>query len=519
MKTLSCRKGLLRAAALTAAATVAMTGLVAPAHAAPVVDEETGNLTIHKYDKVAPAGDPGTGMVTDENNVPADAQPLDGIEFTAQRVQGIDLSTNDGWVQAASLAGAFEGANIRYADRAEDFFATATYDLDTSLAPAVTANGGVATFTDLAVGQYLITETNYPAGVTPSAPFLVTVPLTDPTNNDSWIYNVHVYPKNSNVGGPGGEDIDKTVTDAEDVQLGDTIDFTINAGIPNEEIIDGYKIVDHLDENLSYVNNTTVTLSNGTEITEGTHYTVQHVDGTVTVEFTADGLVVLADNYAAEVVVNIQTTVDVVGEIENEALVYPNAPSFEIDPGEPGGPTTTPPAVTKWGGLTLLKHGENDTSQGLAGAEFQVFTSAADARAQTNQVTLRGETTFSVDDEGQLTLSGLRYSDWANGATVAEGEEGYRSYWLVETKAPAGYELLAAPIKFEVTAETTDAGIDLNVENVPSNAGFELPMTGGNGTALLYGAGLLLVGGAVLMAVRSRRQAAAQSTGHGSDHA
>jgi uncharacterized surface anchored protein len=47
-----------------------------------------------------------------------------------------------------------------------------------------------------------------------------------------------------------------------------------------------------------------------------------------------------------------------------------------------------------------------------------------------------------VAGDGTLTLSGLRYSDWANGAAVAPGSADYRTYYLVETTAPAGYELL-----------------------------------------------------------------------------
>ncbi len=257
-------------------------------------------------------------------------------------------------------------------------------------------------------------------------------------------------------------------------------------------------------------------LDNGAPVTADTHYTVTHdaATNTVTVDFTEGGRQVLAENYTAEVVVSLAPTVQGVGEIENEALVYPNRPSFDIEPGEPGGPTVTPPTVTKWGEFTLQKTDED--SRALTGAEFSVFTSEADALVGTNPVELGGQTVFGVDADGRLTLSGLRYSDWEDGAEIAR-EADHQTYWLVETTAPEGYELLAAPIEFEVTAATTADGVDLDVQNVPSNAGFELPMTGGNGTALLYGAGLLLVGGAVLMAVRSRRQAAAQSASQGSD--
>ena len=159
--------------------------------------------------------------------------------------------------------------------------------------------------------------------------------------------------------------------------------------------------------------------------------------------------------------------------------------------------------VTKWGNITLEKVNENGAA--LAGASFSVYTTAADAKAGTNPVTLGGQTVFTVAANGQLTISGLRYSNFANGATVAPGDPAYRTYYLVETTAPDGYELLAAPVSFLVTAATTAVGVDLQVKNVPSNSGFELPFTGGPGTTILYGAGLLILAGAVLLLVRSRR--------------
>lgn len=62
---------------------------------------------------------------------------------------------------------------------------------------------GVTTFNQLEVGLYLVVETTKPAAVTEAVkPFLVSVPMTkvgksgkdDPTQ---WLYDIHVYPKNS----------------------------------------------------------------------------------------------------------------------------------------------------------------------------------------------------------------------------------------------------------------------------------------------------------------------------------
>ncbi|WP_194420362.1 SpaH/EbpB family LPXTG-anchored major pilin [Microbacterium abyssi] len=475
-------------------AVFALGSIAAPAYAAPIDATETGSLTVHKYEKQDTAsGLPNNGT---EVTVPG-YQALEGVEFTIQQVEGIDLATNAGWADANALTAGFADAAPRYTEQAVDAITAQGRTLGAAEADTTDASGE-AFFGDLDLGLYLVSETSYPGGVTPSAPFLVTVPVTDPENLDDWLYDVHVYPKNSVTAAQ------KTVTDADDIALGDEIEFTITSDISNEASIDGYRVVDALNSALDYTG-TAVTLSNGTAITAGTHFTVAHdeVTNTVTVDFTAAGRLMLAANHTAQVLVEITTTANAVAEISNSAYIYPNAGSFDVDPGDPNGPQVTPPIITKWGSFEIQKLDETGTQ--LAGAEFSVFDSEADARAGVKAIELDGQTVHAVDGNGILTLSGLRYSDWADGVQIAE-EADYQTYWLVETTAPEGYELLAAPVEFTVTAATTATGVDLEVENVPSNAGFMLPQTGGTGTTLIYAAGALLLAGAILMLVRVRHR-------------
>ncbi|WP_237686087.1 SpaH/EbpB family LPXTG-anchored major pilin [Arthrobacter jiangjiafuii] len=481
------------ATALAAGVLTALLGVSAPAHASPVVDAtQQGSLTVHKFHKP----DAATGLPSNGAAVTSGLDgltPLAGVEFTIEQVNPVDLSSNTGWQAAEDVSKVFAPANP-----AGSITSAASITLGTATT-AVTDRTGSAVFSNLDLGLYLVTETSYPAGVTPAAPFLVTVPLTDPSQRDGWLYDVHVYPKNS------VSTLSKTVTDNADAKVGDEIDFTITGDIPNETVIDGYKIVDALDSKLKYVR-ADVTLTNGTSVTEGTHYTVVHdaASNRVTVEFTAPGRQVLAANHTSEVQVILTAEVVAAGEIENGALLYPNAPSFSVTPGDPNGPTPSPTVSTKWGGLTVQK--TDVAGAALAGAKFSVFTSQADAVAGSNAVPLDGQTVFTTAADGTLTLSGLRYSDWADGKEITD-TAAFQKYYLVEVQAPTGYELLAQPIEFTVTAATTAAGVDLRVENVPSNGGFELPLTGGTGTALLYAGGALLVGGAVVLFLNSRRRA------------
>lgn len=473
-------------ASLTAIAAAGMLALgTGGAHAANIANidpSQTGSLTIHKYEQPAtPTNLPNDGTELTPTQL-AGLTPMAGVTFTVQQVNNIDLTTNAGWTAAAALT-------------PEEAAAQAA----TPGTTVTTDASGTATLGNLPLGLYLVTETGYPAGVTPSAPFLVTIPLTDPTDESSWMYDVNVYPKNAVTGAT------KTVTDAPAIKLGDNVQWTITSDIPDVNPIDGYKIVDKLDPKLTYTNST-VALSNGATLTLGTDYTIvfDSATNTVTIEFTASGRAILAANPTAEVVVTINTTVNTVGEISNTALVYPNAASFSITPGQPGGPVVTPPVITKWGNIVLHKQ-DSETSAALAGATFSVYPTQADALAGTNAITISGVSSWTTDASGNLVIAGLRYSNWANGAEVSPGDPGYQTYWLVETTAPAGYELLAQPVETTVTS-SDPAVVTVTIDNVPHNAGFELPLTGGMGTLALTAGGVLVLAGTGLFMARGRRK-------------
>lgn len=463
--------------------TVAGAAVAPAASAAPLVDIDpyaTATLHIHKLVQPDEFGDAADGLPKDTSGM----TPLPGVDFTVQKVSGVDLTTNAGWQDAAALT------PEQAAARAEKPGATKTTDA-----------GGDADFADLPLGLYLVTETSAPAGVTPAKPFLITLPLTDPVNKGTWLYDVHVYPKNAVTGA------EKTVKDSPSVVAGDEIEYTIDADIPRVEVIDGYKIVDKLDTRLDH-DSTAVSLTDGTTITEGKDFTIAFDKGTnaVTVEFTEQGRAVLAAHAtSAQVRVIIKAKANATGAIPNEAIVYPNAPSFDVKPGEPGGPIVTPPVETRWGVIVIEKVDADNTDTMLAGAVFRVYMNEADARAQKNPLTVDGKADFETGADGRAVISGLRYSDFADGKQLEPGDPNWRSYWLVETKAPEGFELLAEPLKVDVTSDDP-AQVSITVKNVPHNAGFFLPQTGLAGTAgMLIGGAILLAGVLTITAARRRK--------------
>lgn len=474
-----------RAAAVAAAVlglTLGSAALAPAAHAAHVVDIDPGataTLNVHKFVQPEQSGARADGRPHDTSGL----TPLAGVDFTVQKVSDIDLTTNEGWQEAAALT------PDEAAARAEQPGIVKTTDA-----------AGDAIFSGLALGLYLVSETSAPAGVTMGKPFLVTLPLTDPENRDSWMYDVHIYPKKAVTGG------EKTVRDSEAVVAGDDVVFTILGDIPNVDVIDGYRIADTLDPRLDHVR-TEVTLTNDAPLRERIHYTVSFTEdaNTVVIEFTETGrMVIAASAGSAQVQAVITTRANSTGVIANEAVIYPNEASFDIEPGEPGGPVVTPPVETKWGALVIEKVDADNTATMLEGAVFQVFLSEADARSGNNPLEIDGQTEFTTGADGRAVIRGLRYSDFADGRQLQPGDADWRSYWIAETQAPRGYELLAEPVKVDVTSDDPER-ITVTVENVPHNGGFLLPQTGLAGTAGVLGAGAVLLGAVIVLAVIRRR--------------
>ena len=175
----------------------------------PVWDTtQKGSITIHKFEYNPSSGatsQQGTGA--EGEAAPTDAKPLGGVTFEIYKVQ------NEEWLKAYyGGQAAATGQDFSNID-ASNYYST------NSTTGAITVNGskidtvttatsgtdiGVAKKDGLALGLYLVVETSSPDKVTsPAAPFLVSVPMTriaDTTTTNKltdWIYDVHVYPKNS----------------------------------------------------------------------------------------------------------------------------------------------------------------------------------------------------------------------------------------------------------------------------------------------------------------------------------
>ena len=141
----------------------------------------------------------------------------------------------------------------------------------------------------------------------------------------------------------------------------------------------------------------------------------------------------------------------------------------------------------KWFKLNLNK--VNDLDKKLAGAEFTLYKNADCTDEETKGIT---------DDNGNLLFDKVEVG----------------TYWIKETKAPAGYRKLPDPIKVEFKCidgvhtflvndkaiSDTEGDYSMTVENgwyvgnmtVVNMRGSKLPATGSKGTVILTGAGICL---------------------------
>ncbi|MFT3943805.1 MAG: SpaH/EbpB family LPXTG-anchored major pilin [Ancrocorticia sp.] len=277
----------------------------------------------------------------------------------------------------------------------------------------------------------------------------------------------------------------------------------------------------------------------------------------VEVTLTATGLAKMAARNDVEPTSKVQLTVptrltataindasQTAGIVKNSATVFPNGGSFCAKDGETPPPTNE--SESRWGDILIHKIDATNHATTLAGATFQVYVADAngaktgsalnlpvlDANGQPTfnpDGSLMTENEFTTDANGIVKISALRNTNFADGypqkpycgdATCTPDNQSdtdtgtvnpkYQRYVLEEITAPTGYELLAKPLLIEVTAAgqviAADGTGGLDIENAPTNNGFELPMTGAAGTAMFTLIGLGLLGLGTLMVAR-RRQA------------
>lgn len=316
-------------------------------------------------------------------------------------------------------------------------------------------------------------------------------------------------------------DYGKTSTAA----INDTAYFKINAYAPKyagDKLVAAYTFTDTLANGFTYNNDLTVKLGE-TTLNAGADYTVSADGQKITVVVNAGTIA----NYPVEAHLSItySATVDKDAVYDNvntadmSWTVYPNNTDGDpdptkppYDPNDPQNPSTDPkdpknPGESKTDtyvfGFKVQKYKESvaDANK-LTGAKFKLY----DAATAGNEIPV----VKVSDGVYRVAVAGETGVEIEAGAAQIFGLDA-KTYYLEETEAPAGYNILTARVPVEIKADTkTEDNVDnngiLNSKiNVINNAGALLPSTGGMGTTLFYVIGGLLVAcAAVLLVVKKR---------------
>ena len=110
--------------------------------------------------------------------------------------------------------------------------------------------------------------------------------------------------------------------------------------------------------------------------------------------------------------------------------------------------------------------------------------------------------------DGRCRGDGRDLTDADGAATFAKYEANGTNYdyYLVETQAPSGYNILDNAVKVNFTDAEVEATAGVYTVKVPNSSGIQLPITGGTGTVIFTIIGIALMVGAVVLFVVSRKK-------------
>lgn len=290
------------------------------------------------------------------------------------------------------------------------------------------------------------------------------------------------------------------LADKNSANIGDAVNFKTT--ITAQEGAKKYVLHDTMSGSLTFNDDVVVTY-NGNVLNDSDDYTVTKPG--------ADGCtfdVTFKDSFLNKLGANDKIEVTYSATVNDNAVVKdPMTNKTHLTYGDKNTETNKPETTTKTFGIPVFKYTNVNTP--LAGAEFILSTDPNCVDDTKNlKFTKNTEGKYRYDKTGSTTLTSLDKGR-DKGRIDVEGLKA-GTYYLKETKAPDGYNLLKKPVTITIDSEGkiyVDGSGEVNNGDVrvQNNSGTLLPSTGGMGTTMIYLIGALLVlGSGVVLATKRR---------------
>lgn len=312
--------------------------------------------------------------------------------------------------------------------------------------------------------------------------------------------------------------------DKETVSIGQVVEYTVTGSVPDTTGYDQYvyTIHDELSNGLDFVNDANGTAVNGNTVNvtvafgkgttdEGTAPTTATLDTTNNKKMSLDLSAWVRNNQTNK---GKEFTVTYYAKVNKDAVVTEkNKAQLEYG-NKPGETTTTTPSEAKTPTYPLdINKIKKGSEEKLAGAKFKLYKDSAEDESNVIKVT-GSEGKYVVDPTSNTTefesvdsIDDKGYNLHVNGLDAG-------TYYLVETKAPEGYNKLTDPIKVTITKDgdtnwtvkKNDTAENDKIIDVENSTGSILPSTGGMGTIAFTVVAALLVLGVAVSFIRDRKR-------------
>lgn len=360
---------------------------------------------------------------------------------------------------------------------------------------------GTATFANLAMGEYFIRPTST------TSVYQLMLQKVEPTvvSGKYVIDDVTFSAKHEEV------TVDKSA-DKTSVTKGEKVTYTITVDIPTyaaQATDKSFYVADLLPDGLT-IDPASIKVQIGEANVDTAAYTL---DTTATAAYTFK-LSVDTDKYAASwsasggkqlvitytATLNDNNTTQVnTKETNTVTFDYSNYPYVENSHAQ----KTAAVDVTTFA-IKIDKYVQGHSDQKLSDAKFELYRTATAAEVgEGTSVEIPHTSIQGIKLEGDLTTDNNGAATFAK--YEANGDK--YDYYLVETQAPSGYNLLDNAVKVNFTDAEVEATDGVYTVEVPNSSGIKLPVTGGTGTVIFTIIGIALMVGAVVLFVVSRKKA------------